>query len=593
MDKKTKILAGVFGTMVLFIMVSKTFYPWYVEPLVTLGDRIAKREIELDKLEEKQEKAEWAVREYRRLMDRIGSGDVGKVENAIRQRLNDLFATHKLDQATTTPTKPHPDRKTGVTKMSLTINAEGSLTSVTSFLKDLSELPQLVRVGNVSIFPKSSSRRGKKKVDREYVNLRVPIEVWVLPQHKMLGEKVVDAKLDQPEKVVRHSGRDYSSIWTRTPFTEFVPYDPLIAIAGKNQSVFVGKKLTLSGSARGGDGKYRFEWSGDPGLSAGDTNRPTINTSKVGSFQYALEVSDNSGHVSTAQVTVDVKEKPPERVVKNPTPVKPPPPTPPAPVVNRRKRWPDGKQMKIQVALVRSRVQERSGEIQIYNSKRRERSYYATGDELDGGTLIFVHPRAALVRWEDEFYVYPVGSTISDSVQIADASDYPRFQNLAEQILTEEKAAEVVPVEVPVEAKPGTPDEDSLEDAKGNKTPAAGDVAKDGKAVVPSTPDVKPVESAKPIQPAPVQQGVRRGEASGQIPGKSPKVVPDKVGEVKPTPVKAVRPAAVPNKTREEAEAREVEKPQATTVKKRPPYVKQSPNRGRRSKKFRNKRGRR
>ncbi len=603
MDKKTKILAGVFGAMVLYIMVSKSVYPWWIEPLVTLSDRVARRTEDLDKLERKQEEVEWAVRDYRRMMDRMGSGDVRKVENALRQRINTLFASHKLQEAATTPSKPHADRKTGVTKMSLTVTAVGSLASVTSFLEDLSELPQLVRVGSASIFPKNSSRRGKQS-SREQVNLRVPLEVWVLPQHQMLGKKVLDADLDQPEKVVRHLGRDYSSISKRTPFTEFIPYDPLIAMAGSNQSVVVGTKLTLGGSAKGGDGKYIFEWTGDPGLSAGDTNRPTINTSKVGTFHYALQVSDDSGHVSTAQVTVDVKEKP-VAVAVAPTPVTPTqPPPPPPPVVKRRTRWPDGKQMTIQVALVRNRVQERTGEIQVYNAKRRERSYYATGDELDGGTLVFVHPRAALVRWEDEFYVYPVGANISDDLQLADASEYPRFQSLAEQILADEKAAAIVPVEVPVEVPVAVPDADS----KGEAVPAAGDsskdVSRDADLAGAPTPTVKPAQVAKPAVGVPVQQYAGRGDAAGL----APVAVPTKSGEtevVPAAPVKSGKPAVMPsntdgvsktgeaNKTGEASKAGAADKPQANTVKKRPPYVKQSPNRGRRTKKFGKRRGNR
>ncbi len=552
MDKKTKILAGVFGVMVLYIIATKTVYPWLIEPLVTLGDRVVRRELELEKLEEKQEKVAWAVREYRRLMDRIGSGDVGKVENAIRQRLNTLFATHKLEEASTSPTKPHADRKTGVTKMTLTVTAVGSLESVVSFMRDVSELPQLIRIGNASIFPKSSSRRGKK-ANREHVNLRVPLEVWLLPQHKMLGRKVADADLDQPEKIVRHTQRDYSSIWKRTPFTEFVPYKPLIAFAGKNRSVVVGEKVTLAGSAKGGDGKYTFEWSGDPGLTGAETKRATVDTSKVGTFHYSLTVADDSDHVSTAQVTVDVKEKPKPALAEVP-PEDKPVPQPVAPV-KRRERWPNGKQMKIHVALVRSHAQDRSGEIQVYDSKRRERSYYTTGDELDGGTLVFVHPRAALVRWEDEFFVYPVGAKLSDDLQIADASDYPRFQTMAEQILASEK----VPIETPREIV----------------GPTVGDASDHADLVGPPAPKAKPAEGA------PVQQG-----GAGIQVGGVPVVVPAKSLEAASVPARGGKPVVLPG------QAGEAEQSKATTAKKKPQPTKKRPKK-RRSKKFNKRRGRR
>jgi len=425
MNRRTKIIAAVFALCVAYVLVSAVVYPAFIEPLMTIDERIAAHERERAALEEKEARVFEARLEYRDFLDRVGSFDELVVQNDLRQRLNTLIEKHNLESASTSPSRPQQDGKTGITSMAVNASAVGTLESVINFLKDVSELPGLVRIGNASIYPASASRAGRQ-VDR--VNLRVPIEVWVLPQHRMLGERIADADLAQPEVLVRHGGRDYSAIWKAEPFTEFIPLDPLVVDAGPDVKVEQGRRVSLNGIAKGGDGQYTFEWSPTDGLSNPSILRPSLDTAEPGGRVYTLTVKDNSGNVTVDQVEVAISEKvlAPRSVEKTDDPPPPPPPPP-------DKRWQDRKFLQIRMALMRRAGDSRVDEMMVYNTKSRETFYYQAGTEFDGGTLVCVHPRGGVVRRDDEYFVYPIGSRLDQDLKAEEAEDYPVLRRLAQQ----------------------------------------------------------------------------------------------------------------------------------------------------------------
>lgn len=424
MDKRTKIFAGVFGVIIAYTVVSSVVYPNWIQPLLTLTDRVAEAQKTLDKLEDQDARVEQAKREYRRLAERVGSMDVGKVKNALDARIKELINKHKLEGASVAPTRPTAD-KTGIERMVLSINAVGTLEAVVGFMQDVAELPHLIRVGNVNIYPASSSKRNEK-TDR--VNMRLPIEVVVLPQQKVLGEKLADKDFKQPEKIVRHQERDYSLVWKRTPFTDFVPLPTLTATAGQPQTVPVGQSVMLQGGATGGDGKYSFEWSGD-GLSAKDLASVPADTSAIGQKNYTLVVKDGSGNSASARVTITVVEPPPpppDRVVEIP-----PPPPPPVKV---RNTWPDRSMRQVAMTLQTQGVPGKQGELLVVNQNTRERTYHAVGDDFDGGKLVHVDTRGGIVRWEDKFYIYPLGSKLDQDIPADSATNHPELLRAVERL---------------------------------------------------------------------------------------------------------------------------------------------------------------
>ena len=418
MDRRTKILAGAFLAFIAYALISSMVYPWWIEPMLSIDDRIAEQQERFDELQDGESEVEQARREYRWFLDRVGSFDKVKVENALRERLNTLIAKHKLEGVNTSggSGKMTTVGKSGAELMRLTVDATATLESAIGFLKDVAELPQLVRLGNVAIYPSSSSRR---KQSKDQVHLRAPIEVLVLPSQRILGERLTDEELEQPPAYVRHDGRDYSEIWVREPFTEYVPPQPLVARITGDKSPELEAKASLKATASGGDGEYTYGWDPAEGLSDATSATPTIDTTSLWTRTYTLTVTDGNGQTATSTFTVSVREE------EEPAEPKPDgPPTGPRP-------WKDRNHMQVVMTLVHREGDARVGQVMLHNPKIRKTSYHQIGDEFDGGDLVYVHPRGAIVRKEDEWLVYPVGMTLNKSKNVENADDYPTLRDTA------------------------------------------------------------------------------------------------------------------------------------------------------------------
>ncbi len=442
MDKRTKIMAGLFGLMVLYFVGSSMVYPQWIEPLMTFDKRIAKKQKELDKLEAIAMKVEDAKRAYFRFMDRSGALDIAAIENDIRARLNELIDQFGLTNAKVSRGRPSLVPKTKIGRMVLTISAEGTLASTIGFLREMYEMPHLARIGNVSLAPKRSGRRkDAKTMDR--VTLRAPLEIWTLPQHRMLDRKVEKEDLVQPERVIRHEGLTYSKIWERTPFMEFVPYPPLKVNLPPAVNVQVDGRLQLQGSAQGGDGEYTYQWSPSDGLTSPNKARTNVETKTPANLVYTLTVRDNSDHTTAATVTINITEKPkppPPKIVANDTPPKPRAPVKPV----TRKLWPNRNTKRLSMTLSHWQDQQRVDEVLVHDAQTDESTYYSIGDEFDGGELIYIHPRGVITRWineaskRDEYFIYPIGSQLSGDLKPDDAADYPYLRLTALQYRSED-----------------------------------------------------------------------------------------------------------------------------------------------------------
>ncbi len=417
MDRRTKILAGAFLAFITYVLISSVVYPRWIEPMLSIDDRIAEQQERLEELEDSETEVDQAKREYRWFLDRVGSFDEVKVENALRERLNTLIVKHKLEGVNTSggSGKMTTVGKSGAEMMRLTVDATATLESAIGFLKDVAELPQLARLGNVAIYPSSSSRRNQSK-DR--MHLRVPIEVLVLPPQRILGERLTDVDLDQPPAYVRHDGRDYSEIWGRVPFTEYVPPKPLVARITGDKNPEQGAKASLKAAATGGDGAYTYGWDPTEGLSDPKSANPTIDTSTLWTRTYTLTVTDGTGQPATSTVAVTVREKPAVDT-----------PTGPRSIIPRP--WKDRKDMQVVMTLVHREGDARVGQVMVHNPKIRRTTYHQIGEDFDGGDLVYVHPRGAVVRKEDEWLVYPVGMTLNKGKKVEDAADYPTLRDTA------------------------------------------------------------------------------------------------------------------------------------------------------------------
>lgn len=565
MDRRTRIFATVFGVIVVYALVSTVAYPRWIEPLFTIDEETAERRQELDRLEKIDEEAADARREYRGYLNRVGSFDPVAVENDLRERLNELIAKHHLDDQNVTTRQPTADRKTNIMRMVIAITATGTLEATVGFLKDIVELPHLVRVGSAAVYPASSSRR---KEGPERMNLRVPLEVLILPQQRTtFGERLADEDLVQPDSLVRHEGGDYSVIWEHQPFTEYVPPKPLVADAGgASRTVNQGVPLTVQGTASGGVGDYTYRWTPAEGLGNATAARTSVDTATLGSFIYTLTVIDEVENSATDTVTVEVREAPqPVALGDDEGEIEPDGPAGP-------KRWRANKDMYLRMALIHTEGDERLGEVMVYNARSREASFYETGDEFDGGRLVFVHPRGGVVRREDEYFVYPIGAGLDDDLGVEEAVEYPELQRIARWFSDRptSEAEEPEPAtegehagEVALEAAGGPGDEAQ------NTAAVPGPVAAEAKGEKggPAAPDSGDMEAAPAEQAGAEPAGAPPAPEGGEEPGaKAEEVRPVPAGRDKDEAGKADEARPAPRRTGKPGAARD--NPRKTSSKK-------------------------
>jgi hypothetical protein len=441
MNKRTKILTSVFGAAILYVVAANAIYPGWIEPLVTLDRRLAVKDAELEELQLVEERIDTYRREYRDLVARIGSFDIDRVATEVRDRINQLIERHNLRADSVSPSRSRRDRRTEIESMTINVRALGTLESCVGFLRDLAELPQFIQIGNISVFPTSSGREVRGPT---MMNLRVPIELRVLPQHKMVG-RIDTGELSQPERIVRHLDRDYSPIWDGTPFDDWVPPVPLRVAAGSDRSIRPGERLVLNGSASGGDGEYTFQWSPSDGVSDPTSASTDLLLNEAGNYVYTLTVTDGKGETTSGSVRINVAEP---VAAKRPDNTRPPPPPPPP-----DSRWKERAQMQLVMTLGRSTPDGSIDELMVHNRRTRSNSYHAVGEEFDGGILVAVHQTGGLVRRKDDprvpkgeqgYFVYPIGMQLDQDIAVEQAEDFPSLQRAAmidkRQRQSEEKA---------------------------------------------------------------------------------------------------------------------------------------------------------
>jgi len=451
MDRRTRILAGLFGLVVVYALLSSVVYPRWLKPMLEIDKLIAERQADYDRLVELEDRVDRGCAEYKGMVARVGSFDPLKVQTEVRSHITELIEKHELQDQNVVPSRPTEDRKTGLTRMQITVSAMGRLAQVIGFLKDTAEMPHLVRVGNAAIYPAGAAKKGQS---RDRVNLRVPFEVLVLPQNKTVG-KLEEDELVRPEGLpARHRGRDYASLWTRKPFREPIP---LKANAGRDESKKQNQALRLTGTATGGEPPYKCMWSPSDTIKDPAQCKTEVITATAGNRMYTLTITDDEGVTATDTVAVTIEEirkRQPDPVARGPMPIKPTGPKPATP-------WPEARRMKLAMTLLRKLGSENIGEVMIFNSKGGQSQYFAVGDDFNGGKLLFVHPRGGVGRRNKEYFIYPVGEWLSDEIRAGDPHAelyYPELFEVAGQLkLAELQENPTSSKKMPAAGKPTEP----------------------------------------------------------------------------------------------------------------------------------------
>ena len=73
-------------------------------------------------------------------------------------------------------------------------------------------------------------------------------------------------------------------------------------------------------------------------------------------------------------------------------------------------------------------------ELMVVNTRSKTQEYVTTGEQVDGGELIYVHPYGGIVRKESGDYFYEVGAMFSEAVPVAIADGFPGIQAISKRL---------------------------------------------------------------------------------------------------------------------------------------------------------------
>ena len=266
MDRRKIILVGVFGGAILVLFVRGVVFPEWIAPLLTIDDRIVKREEDLATLQAEESAWRSALR-VPRLGGPNASFDPNRVVLDVRELLTRLIEKHKLQDSKVNPTRISEDRKTKLSSTTVTVSGIGTLESAIGFLRDLSEGAPTTRLRERGAFPGvdrgQDRRRGAGDVARSGGALG-----GAAASH---GRQAGVREASPARGDVAPCGARLLPIWTGEPFSDFVP---LQAQATPSFNVETGGTVILDVSASGGTPPYAYEWSPAEGLSKPDATHP-------------------------------------------------------------------------------------------------------------------------------------------------------------------------------------------------------------------------------------------------------------------------------------------------------------------------------
>lgn len=341
MDKRTRILAIAFSAMIGLWFGSKTVYSWWIKPLFTIAEDIKALQVKADEADEFDlgyRRARW---EYEKLVSRVGAMQVGALKGDLHRRLEELAHKHHLAELKVAPKLQQKFGKTECTLLGFTISGQQKLADVLGFLKDVYELPHIMRVLDPRLQPIIPPRDKKPE---DLVKISLEVQALLLPPRPRLKlDYTVNKKDigDQPGSFVRHGEVDVLALADRNPFLEYEP--PEVAKAPTEPRDSGPKKEHVEPPA---------------------TCKPWKGSWKI--------------------VAISMMHEP-----------------------------------------LLQRVLAQDG------TKSSSQKYIAPGEEFDGGMLDTVTTLAALVRYHDGNYVYPLGGEFKDRIKAEEADRYPMLKERA------------------------------------------------------------------------------------------------------------------------------------------------------------------
>jgi len=400
-EKKLLIVVVSFGVLIGVWKGSGKYRAW----LDALDDKIDR------KLEDKEE-AELACTRARNGMDvwkKVGAQTLSMEPtegiNILRDELYAISERIGLKNVAVNPGRTASWKKNGVRRLPCSFSAVGRINEIVNFLYELETQPYLVRCTSLSL---SSSR---KKEEKGLMSLSLRLDALVLPENKKVA-KVVTAVLDPkqrkavPERLQLASAAAYSG---KINVALFEPYKPplpgkVVLQAPSNNAKDQDKAgVMLRWKVASGAKKYRiFLGPNVPSKRLAEipstTYRVPAKELKEGvTYGWRVDAVNESG-VTTGDMwrfkTKGVPVEGPDKLVELDK-SKPPPPDGHL-VIGRILSSPFGQQIVLEDPRNKSA-----------DDQRKE-----VGEEVYGGTLVFVDLKGAVTEDEQGRWFHPKGEAL-------------------------------------------------------------------------------------------------------------------------------------------------------------------------------------
>jgi len=179
-------------------------------------------------------------------------------------------------------------------------------------------------------------------------------------------------------------------------------------------------------------------------------------------------------------------------------------------------------------------------ELMVVNTRSKTQEYVTTGEQIDGGELIYVHLSGGIVRKESGDYFYEVGALFSEAVPVAIADDFPGIQAISKCLRDVPLRGASASLAGKEAARPG---KDAPRAAKAGKTASKKGRAASSTVRKPRRPPPRRGRTVKPTAPKRTGSKIKRsgssvkprgrksGSPSGKRPGTRPGRSPRRSGD--------------------------------------------------------------
>lgn len=418
MNPREKRMVFVLGGMLALLAVY-TVQKQYRGKLGELDGQIkklqqTKQEIEFDQRRLKLGKEQWA--------DAGGESlglDEGKAKNDFRPDIDALVAEVGLTEATVTLKNVEKKGKNGLRSLNCSVGAEGNLESILKFLFRVHQRPYVVRLRDVAI-DRLPPKKGQKPTEA-LLRLTAGLDTLLLPDAhadglpKVTPVDITSRPAEPPSRTKFAKFDDYQDIIKRKIFE---PWTPPIPPPGKVAGHVPGPSQQLAVNAQ------QLRWNAAPYAKTyevflGEENPPPSVRSghPVTNFQPAPPLvlgktyywkidSINEEGVRTEGDVIQF-------TVYQPT-------TPQGPVVEEKKPEPPPADQNLILARIVSSDRGQQVVLEDPVNKQAEDKRIEVGEDLYGGTLVFVHPKGAVSLKGEELRYHPITKALRECVPLSD-----------------------------------------------------------------------------------------------------------------------------------------------------------------------------